>query len=250
MRTVLALAALVGCLLSVTCKAEDLLVVADEFQAMQILIAQIRAQTKLTSRIVGQTELPTSLSDYRAVLVYIHGDLLAASEHALIDYTTSGGKLILLHHSISSHRRENKEWFHFLKNKLPLGDLLSGGYKHFAPVSFDVVNLMPGNYVASHHVRYDESVPYTDPIPWTGESPATEHTLPGTRFDDTEAYLNHNLIGARTLLLGLKYRDLVTGKVYMQNTAGWFMDAGKDWSSTSWPVIVRKISRIRLTRRL
>jgi hypothetical protein len=129
MRTVLALAAFVGCLLSVTCKAEDLLVVADEFQAMQILTAQIRAQTKLTSRIVGRTELPTSLSDYRAALVYIHGDLLAAWEHALIDCTTSGGKLILLHPSISSHRRENKEWFHFLKIELPLGDLLSGGYK-------------------------------------------------------------------------------------------------------------------------
>jgi hypothetical protein len=94
-------------------------------------------------------------------------------------------------------------------------------------VSFDVVNLMPGNYVTSHHVRYDESVPYTDPIPGTGESPATEHTLPGTRCDDTEVYLNHNLMGARTLLLGLEYRDPVTGKVYMQNTAGWFMDAGK-----------------------
>jgi hypothetical protein len=221
MRTILALIALWGCCFSVPCKAQDILVVADEFQAMLILTSHIQADTKLTSKIVGQTEMPQSLSAYRAVIVYIHGDLQPHAEHAFIAYAQEGGKLILLHHSISSHKRENKDWFSFLHIELPMGDLASGGYKYFAPVSFDVVDLARGNYVTSHNVHFDKMIPYTDP------AGGVERTLPGTRFDDTEVYLNHKLEGPRTLLLGLKYRDSATGVVYMQDTAGWLMQSGK-----------------------
>ncbi len=221
MKKILAICALFGCMLSLTCKAEDILVVADEFHAMQVLTSNIQADTKLTSSIVGQTELPPSLSAYRAVIVYIHGDLQPSSEHAFIKYAEDGGKLILLHHSISSHKRENKDWFSFLHIELPLGDLSAGGYKYFAPVNFDVVNLAPGNYVTTHHVRYDKTIQYTDP------GGGGERTLPGTEFTNTEVYLNHKLSGPRTLLLGLKYDDAKTGVLYMQDTAGWLMESGK-----------------------
>ena len=221
MKRVFALAALCGCLLSLPCRAEDILVVADEFQAMQILTSHIRAQTKLTSRIVGQTEMPGSLAGYRAVIVYIHGDLQPSPEHAFINYANGGGKLILLHHSISSHKRENKDWFSFLHIELPLGELANGGYKYFAPVSFDIVNLAPGNYITSHKVHFNKTILYTDP------RGGGEHVLPGTQFDSTEVYLNHKLSGPRTLLLGLKYRDPATGTVYMQDTAGWLLKTGK-----------------------
>jgi Trehalose utilisation len=215
MKKILALIALGSCFFSLACKAEDVLVVADEFQAMLILTSHIQADTKLTCRIVGQTEMPQSLANYRAVIVYIHGDLLPHSEHAFIAYAQEGGKLILLHHSISSHKRENKDWFSFLHIDLPLGDLASGAYKYYAPVSFDIVNLAPGNYVTSHNVHYDKMIPYND------------HPLPGTSFDDTEVYLNHKFNAPRTVLLGLKYRDPATGTVFMQDTAGWLMQTGK-----------------------
>jgi len=221
MRKILTFFALCGCFFSVACRGEDILVVADEFHAMQVLTSHIQSDTKLTSRIIGQTELPASLSSYRTVIVYIHGDLQAASEHAFIKYAEDGGKLILLHHSISSHKRENKDWFSFLNIALPLGDLAAGGYKYFAPVSFEIVNLAPGNYVTSHNVHYDKMVPYTDP------AGGGEHTLQGSGFSNTEVYLNHKLSGPRTLLLGIKYRDPATGVVYMQDTAGWLMDSGK-----------------------
>jgi hypothetical protein len=221
MRKLLAIGALCSCLLTAACKAEDILVVADEFHAMQVLTSHLQADTKLTSSIVGQTELPASLSGYRAVIVYLHGDLQASSEHAFIQYAEDGGKLILLHHSISSHKRENKDWFSFLHIELPMGDLSAGGYKYFAPVMFDVVNLAPGNYVTSHDVPFDKKIPYTDP------EGGGERTLSGTEFSDTEVYLNHHLSGPRTLLLGLKYRDAATGKWYMQDTAGWLMKSGK-----------------------
>ena len=40
-------------------------------------------------------------------------------------------------------------------------------------------------------------------------------------------YLNHVLTGQRTLLLGLKYTDSKTGKVFLQDTAGWLLPTGK-----------------------
>jgi hypothetical protein len=221
MRKILAIGALCGCLLSVACRAEDILVVADEFQAMLVLTSHIQADTRLTSRIVGQTEMPPTLSGYRAVIVYIHGDLQATAEHAFIKYAEDGGKLILLHHSISSHKRENKDWFSFLHIELPLGDLAAGGYKYLAPVTFEVVNLAPGSYVTSNHVHFDTTIQFTDP------AGGGEHAVAGTEFPDTEVYLNHKLSGPRTLLLGLKYRDPATGVVYMQDTAGWLMESGK-----------------------
>src|ERR1700761_5040896 len=162
MRSILALIVLCTFSFSLPYKAEDILVVADEFQAMLCLTPHIQADTKLTSKIVGQTEMPPSLSNYRAVIVYIHGDLLPHAEHAFIAYAQEGGKLILLHHSISSHKRENEDWFSFLHIDLPLGDLASGAYKYYAPVSFDIVNLVPGNYVTSHNVHYDKTISYND----------------------------------------------------------------------------------------
>jgi Trehalose utilisation len=220
-RKIVALIVLWGLSFSVICKAQDILVVADEFQAMLNLTSHIQSDTQLSSKIVGQTEMPKTLAGYRAVIVYIHGDLQPQAEHAFIAYAQEGGKLILLHHSISSHKRENKDWFSFLHIELPPGDLAVGGYKYFAPVSFDIVDLAHGSYVTSHNVHFDKTVPYTDP------AGGAERTLPGTSFDDTEVYLNHRLEGPRTLLLGIKYRDPASGVVYMQDTAGWLMQSGK-----------------------
>jgi hypothetical protein len=163
MRRLLATGVLCGCILSAACRAEDILVVADEFHAMQVLTAHIQADTKLTSSIVGQTEMPAVLSGYCAVIIYIHGDLQPSSEHAFSEYADGGGKLILLHHSISSHKRESEDWFSFLHIELPLSELSDGGYKYFAPVSFDVVDLLPGNYVTSHDVHFDKRIAYIDP---------------------------------------------------------------------------------------
>jgi hypothetical protein len=189
--------------------------------AMQILASRIQLATKLTNKMASQRELPSPLSSYRAVIVYLHEDIEPSSEQAFIDYAKEGGKLILLHHTIGSTKRKNKEWFPFLNITLPLGDLASGGYTYLAPVSFDVVNLAPGNYVTSHNVHYDEEIPYTDPLTRIRE------TLPATRFTNTEVYLNHLLKGQRTILLGLRYRDRKTGISYTQDTAGWSMKAGK-----------------------
>lgn len=221
MTKIYVLIALCTCFIFPVCRAEDLLIVADEMPAMQILASHIHVATKLTSKMVNQPELPGSLSSYRAVIIYLHQDIEPSSEQAFIDYAREGGKLILLHHTIGSSKRKNRDWFPFLNITLPLGDLASGGYSYLAPVSFEVVNLAPGNYVTSHKVHYDEKIPFTDP------SSGAREIVSSTRFANTEVYLNHQLKGQRTILLGLSYQDRKTGISYMQDTAGWSMKTGK-----------------------
>jgi hypothetical protein len=204
----------------VICSAQGVLIVADEFHAMQVVASQLETDTKVQTRIIGQTEIPPSVASYRAVLVYLHGELSSAAEHKLIDYANGGGNLIVLHHTISSRKRENKDWFNFLHIELPSRPLADGGYTYFDPVTYQVVNLAAGNPLMKG-VTFDGTVAYTDAA--TG----AERKLPGTTFADTEVYLNHVLSGPRTLLLGMKYTDPKTNKVYMQDTAGWLLTTGK-----------------------
>lgn len=202
------------------CRAQGVLIVADEFHAMQVVAAQVEADSKVQTRIIGQTEIPPSMASYRAVLVYLHGELSPAAEHKLMQYANDGGDLIVLHHTISSRKRENKDWFNFLHIELPAKPFADGGYAYFAPVMYQVVNLAVGNPLMKG-VTFGEKVAFTDP------AGGGERMLPGTTFPDTEVYANHVLTGERTLLLGTKYTDARTGHVYMQDTAGWMLPTGK-----------------------
>src|SRR5437868_804365 len=82
--------------------AVDALIVCDEVPAMKVLARQLEQRVHVSSEIVSQDQLPHSLSGYRIVLVYIHKDIAEGPEKAFIEYATGGGKLVLLHHSISS----------------------------------------------------------------------------------------------------------------------------------------------------
>ena len=220
MRRIFLLLMMVWAAASAVCRAQGVLIVADEFHAMQVVAAQLEADTKVQTRIIGQTEMPPSMASYRAVLVYLHGELSPAAEHKLMQYANDGGDLIVLHHTISSRKRENKDWFNFLHIELPAKPFADGGYAYFDPVTYQVVNLAAGSPLMKG-VTFSEKVAFTDP------AGGGERTLPGTTFPDTEVYVNHVLTGEHTLLLGMKYTDATTGRVYMQDTAGWMMAAGK-----------------------
>src|SRR5437870_2976898 len=97
--------------LSVDSVLADALIVADEFPAMEVLSKQLKTQEHIQSTVVSQKDMPASLAHFDAVIVYIHGALSNSAERAFIDYTEAGGKLVLLHHSISSGKRKNEHWF-------------------------------------------------------------------------------------------------------------------------------------------
>lgn len=193
------------------------LVVADEIPAMQVLAAKLKAAEGIETRIVTQDKMPADLSAYPILFVYIHKDIAEATENAAIAYANAGGRLILLHHSISSGKRKNKEWLPFLGVKLPEGNVDEGGYKWIDPVDLEIANIAPKHFITTHNVRYDAKVEYK------GEK------RPGFALKNTEVYLNHVFEGPRTILLGLKYTDPKAEKVWTQDTAGWYRPAGKGW---------------------
>jgi len=208
--------------LIVTSAWAKVLIVADEFPAMEVVAAKLKSEETIESAIVSQKELPSSLAPYETVIVYIHGALSEKAENAFIDYTKAGGKLVLLHHSISSGKRKNAQWFSFLGVLLPEGDLAHGGYKWIEGVSFDLLNLQPNHFIMTNKVIYPEEVLCTNFAGVPGNS-----RLAGFRLERTEVYLNHAHTEPRTLLMGLKYVDATSGTTYVHDRAGWSKPAGK-----------------------
>ena len=202
--------------------ADGVLIVADEFPAMEVLAAKLKADEGMTSRIVAQTNLPAALDSFAAVVVYIHRGLAETAEKAFIDYAQAGGKLVVLHHSISSGKRQNRHWFGFLGVALPAGDVERGGYKWIEPVTLELVNLAPQHPIMSRKVRYPSSIAYR-----RAERGDGEQLLPGFVLKETEVYLNHVLTDRRSILMGFKYSDANSGKIYLQEHAGWCKPAGK-----------------------
>lgn len=200
-------------------KEVPIFIAADEVPAMEILAKQLAERAHTTATIINSKKdpLPGSLASYRAVLVYIHGALAEPFEKAFLSYAESGGNLILLHHSISSGKRPNKNpaWLPALGVTLPEGELAAGGYKYFDDATWDLVNLAPGHPILAG-VKFPKTVEYTG-----GKK------LPALELDGTEIYLNHVLAGPRTSLLGLRYTEPKSGKLFLQDTAAWVKPLGK-----------------------
>ena len=200
--------------------AANILMVADEIPAMEVLSKQLNTRIGASSTITTQDKIPADLSSFPIVMVYIHKDIAEPAEKAFIDYAKNGGKLILLHHTISSGKRKNIDWFPFLSISLPEGDVRAGGYKYYDPATFEVVDIAPGHYITTHGVKYPEKAHFE------AEGFAAKD-YPSFTVDETEIYLNHVFSGPRTFLLGVKYDDAKTGKLFMQPTAGWYRPSGK-----------------------
>ncbi len=199
----------------------EVLLVADEFPAMEALARKLKAAAQIDSRIIAQDALPADLQPFSAVVVYLHFKLTEKAELAFIDYTRRGGKLVVLHHSISSLKRGNREWFSFLGVSLPEGGLEANGYKWIEKVDLELVNLAPDHFITTHAVQYPGKIQYTR------ENSSSAAALPGVELKDTEVYLNHVLTRPKTILLGVKYSHAKNGKTYLQDRAGWLEPAGK-----------------------
>ncbi|MCX6902059.1 MAG: hypothetical protein NTW03_00995 [Verrucomicrobia bacterium] len=69
------LALVLGLFLSVSARAAEVLIVADEFPAMEVLAGKLKAELGVSSSIVWQTNLPSALAPFSAVILYVHKDL-------------------------------------------------------------------------------------------------------------------------------------------------------------------------------
>jgi len=222
----LALTATIFLFRGIATGGEVILIVHDELPQMKLLAGFLREGYGYDVDVKTQAEMPSEISHYKAVIVFIHGKMLEEPEKAFIAYAKSGGRLVVLHHSISSGKRKNKYWFDFLGIKLPEGSWEKGGYKWIEPVSQKVVNINPSHYITSHEVKYDGRISF--------ESEKVKRGLYSyfTLKKNSEVYLNHTFTDGKekTLLLGFVYDgERIGGKKVMQNTSGWLKKVGKGW---------------------
>ncbi|MCL5281511.1 MAG: ThuA domain-containing protein [Planctomycetes bacterium] len=205
-------------------RPSEVLIVQDELPQMKVLAGFLQEKGHLSVTIRDQASLPKDLSTYRAVLVFIHRDLQEATERAIIDYAQQGGRLICLHHSISSAKAANKFYFNFLGVRLDKGPMAAGGYAYKAS-GWTLVNLNPRHYITSFQVDWGQTMVYTP-----SDYPSVEGAYPSIRLgDDSEVFINHKFTDGRekTVLCGIVYQDKETGRTYMQDRGAWIKRQGK-----------------------
>ena len=210
---------------------KQVLIIQDELPQMEVLADYLSSNSDdLEIQVVGQDQLPASMSAYDAVIVYIHRTLFEKTENRIIEYTNRGGRLICLHHSISSGKAGNRDYFNFLGIRLdgtehPEDAELPGtGYAWVEPVTLTIVNLNERHYVTNHKINWGEAIEYQPSDLFTHRK-----SFPSISFPGSEVYLNHKFTDGRekTILLGLKYLDTRNNELFMQDRAGWYKKAGK-----------------------
>jgi len=199
-------------------------IVQDELPQMEVLAKFLREKGNLSVAIMDQRSLPEDLSQYQAVIVFIHKDLEEKTEESIIDYTKNGGKLICLHHSISSRKALNRFYFDFLGVQLDKGPMETGGYK-WIHSSWSLVNLNSQHFITNFDVDWDETIVYTP-----SDYPSTEQAYPSINLqDDSEVFINHKFTDGRekVVLCGIVYYDAESNKIYMQDRGAWLKKQGK-----------------------
>jgi len=212
------------------CKANKVLIIQDEMPQMEVLSRFLQEKGGLDVQIVDQKNLPQDFSTFKAVIVFIHGKLFPETERVVIDYTKSGGRCIVLHHSISSGKAKNEFYFDFLgihldfpeKSKFPVEP--GAGYGWVDPVTLTIVNLNPNHYITSHNVIWEEQVLYTP-----SDNPSLEALHPSISLDSSEVYMNHKFIDGRekTVLYGIKFLDERNNRLFLQDRGAWIKDQGQ-----------------------
>lgn len=202
----------------------EVLIIQDELPQMKVLAGFLQEKGRLSVTIRDQASLPKDFSAYRAVLVFIHRDLQEATEKAIIDYTQKGGRLICLHHSISSAKAANKFYFGFLGVRLDKGPMATGGYAYKAS-GWSLVNLNPHHYITSFQVDWGQTMAYTP-----SDGPSAEGAYPSIRLaDDSEVFLNHKFTDGREkiVLCGIVYQDQEANRTCLQDRGAWIKEQGK-----------------------
>ena len=211
------------------CNTQQVLIIQDEMPQMEVLSGFLQEKGGLEVQTVDQKNLPQDFSSFKAVIVYIHGKMLPETERAVIDYTQTGGRCIVLHHSISSGKAKNEFYFDFLgirldhpeKSKFPVEP--GAGYGWTDPVTLTIVNLNPNHYITSHNVTWKDQILYTP-----SDNPSVEAMYPSISLDSSEVYMNHKFTDGRekTVLCGIKFLDARNNQLFMQDRGAWIKDQG------------------------
>jgi trehalose utilization protein len=202
--------------------ADRLYLLHDTPRPMETLARALRSrgyQALVEDQKTFRTHMPAPPA--KAIFMYIHDEIDAEIERALIDWTERGGRLIVLHHGMASAKMRNRLWPKFLGVRILERDHPAHPWKVYRG-TFQVVNLRPDHPVTTRNVHWSGKTLYTP-----SDSPSAEQELPSFDLPDTELFHNQLFTDGRrkTVLLGMKGE--VEGRILMQDRAGWMMPAGK-----------------------
>ena len=213
--------------MSGSARSADLHVVGDEPVPMQALKRVLESGGHQVA-LFDQKEFAASNGQKpAAILMYVHGELEEAVGKRLIAFTREGGRLVILHHGIASAKNKSPYWMEFVGMEILPKNAPEYPWAVLYGVEFEMVNLAPAHPVTTQRVSYAGTTAYSRSVPPQSE----EQKLSSFVVPNTEAYLNQRFRPGpeRTLLFGMKCKDPVGGAVYMQDTGGWVMRAGKGW---------------------
>lgn len=213
----------------------QLLLIHDGAKVTEPLVEFLKARGGYDTTVVDQAHLPSDWSGYRAVLGYVHGQLLEPTEVAIIDYTKKGGRFVALHHMISSGKAGNKYYFDFLGIQLDDPKASSApvapgaGYGWYTGgegepgVKVTLVKLHPTHFIVTHDVQWADTVHYQ-----SSDALAVAKDYPAIVMPKAEAYMNHKFTDGRekTVLLGFQYTDPRTHAFFEQDRTAWFKKYG------------------------
>jgi Trehalose utilisation len=208
-------------------RGAEVQVVGDEPVPMQALKRVLEGGGHKVSLFEQKEFVSATSRKPAAILMYVHGVLEETVGKRLIAFTREGGRLVILHHGIASAKNQSPYWMEFAGIEIRPKNAAEYPWAVLSGVEFEMVNLAPGHPVTTQHVSYPASTTY-----WRSEPPQTkQQTLASFVVPDTEAYLNQRFRPGyhRTLLFGMKCKDPIGGALYMQDTGGWVMRAGKGW---------------------
>lgn len=206
--------------------AEDILIVSDEWPQMEVFAAFVQAEAGYGIVKAEQDKIPDDLSRFHGVIQFVHGMLEDDSARKLMDYANQGGRLLVIHHGISSKKKQTKGWYAFLGMELDRNKDAEHYYEWIHGIRLTFANLHPRHYITTHKVKYPGAIKYQ-----SSDQPSVPVKAPALVFEDTEVFLNHQFTDGRekTVLFGFRYEDAGSGRVYMQDRAGWYKPAGKGW---------------------
>lgn len=213
----------VSLLILPTIHSKEILIVSDEWPQMEVLSAYLQEQGGYRIIKKEQGQIPTNISEMDGVIQFVHGMLNDKPAKQLMDYTHKGGKLLVLHHGVSSKKKQTKGWYEFLGMELDRAEDSKKRYVWIHDIDFEMVNLNPNHYITSNKVTYSENTDYE-----SSDVPSLLKTYPSIKFTNSEVFINHQFIDGRekTVLFGFKYNDSKTGKTWMQDRSGWYKKKG------------------------
>lgn len=203
----------------------QVLIVADEAKQMETLRRVLSQKGKYSFTQADQTTLPDSLATYDAVIMFLHKVLTDRTQKVLIRYATEGGRILVIHHGISSVKRVvNNDWLHFLGIHIEPKDAPVDPWRVAVDVTHTVVNLRPDHFITTNNVQYDRMVEYK-----SSDFPTIPGQFPALDLPQTEVFLNQYFTDgrAKTVLFGFRCEDTVSGKTVFQDRCGWIKHTGR-----------------------